>query len=571
MINDGDSSYIYQYATNQSNLLHPLGSFFKIKNATSQISDPVFSGIGLNDLTVSGVYIGDISKRYRVQIDSVNRQIGVPIFTGTGLNDLTVSGSYTGDISKSYRIEIDGVNSSADTFRWSDGSTWNVSTVTITGLSQPLSNGVNILFKNLTGHKVGDSWTIQVYISGSPDTFRWSDNDGVTWNSSNVTITALYQYLSDGVSISFRNTYGHTDNDLWIIDATIDSAFYPPLIPSSLHGHGIYPRQNTGQFYFSSINDFAEVNALDYYYLDGIITASLEVNDEIWFICRDNIKIWYDTKNSDNLFEQRSNMIINYGSESPYTIKKASNNVVFMLARNEEGGRVVVEISNYTATIVSDEPLIEELRTYTRVDDAFADVIERNGHLFYMITFPTANKTWVLDTSLPNKPWHQWCTTLDNELPSELPTVQGRFRGNCHVSVNGQNIFGDFITGKLFILSELSNLDYDKQIWRERTSQHLSDKNLFISINWMQIDVQSGVARQETQKNNPTIMLTVSRDGGETWGNEMILSIGKTGKYKNRCKTPPLGTARVFTFKIRATDPVYNVILGAIADIEEVE
>jgi len=479
MINDGENSYLYQFATNPNNNLHPIGSFFKIKNATSEIGDPIFLGTGLNDFTVSGSYIGDTSKKYRIQIDSIKS------------------------------------------------------------------------------------------ITGLPDTFKWSDNDGVSWNSENVTITALWQYLNDGISVSFRNTYGHTINDSWTIQTTIDSAFYSPLIPCSIHGIGVYPRPNTNRFYFSSINDFDEVNALDYYDVDGIIIAALNVNDEIYFICRDNILVWCYTGNSDNLFVQRSSMVINYGSESPYTIKKAANNVVFMLSRNAEGGRVVVRISNYEASIISDEPLNEELRSYTEIDDAFAEVIERNGHIFYMLTFPTIDKTWVFDSGTNS--WHQWASTFNNEPPNELPTRQGRFRGNCHIAVNGQNIFGDSITGKLFIMSELSNLDYDQQIWRERTTQHLSDKNLFLSINWLQIDVQAGVAKQETQKNNPTIMLNISRDGGETWGNEMILSIGKTGKYKNRCKTPPLGTARVFTFKIRSTDPVYNVIIKAVADVEEFE
>jgi hypothetical protein len=243
-----------------------------------------------------------------------------------------------------------------------------------------------------------------------------------------------------------------------------------------------------------------------------------------------------------------------------------------MLAKNAEGGRIVIKIDNYRAIIISDEPMNDEIRKYTNVENSFADIIERNGHIFYVITFPSADKTWAIDITDPHNSWHQWSSIFNNEPPSELPTRQGRFRGNCHASINGNNIFGDCITGKLFFFSESINKDYDQQLWRERTCQHQSDKNLFIGINWLQIDVEAatGVLGIDTT-DNPLLMLTVSRDGGKTWGNEMPLSIGTTGKYKNRCKKDALGTARVFTFRIRSTDPVYNVIFGAIADVEEFE
>ena len=62
-----------------------------------------------------------------------------------------------------WHLEIDGTSASAnDTFKWyKDGDTsGGAATVTITGASQALGNGVSVSFESGTGHKVGDRWQI---------------------------------------------------------------------------------------------------------------------------------------------------------------------------------------------------------------------------------------------------------------------------------------------------------------------------------------------------------------------------------------------------------------------------
>jgi hypothetical protein len=88
---------------------------------------------------------------------------------GVLLNDLVSGGTYTGTQESppyiKYRVEIDGTN--PDTFKWSDdnGTTWQETGVTITpGTPQTLSNGVTVTFSADTGHAVGDYWNIHAGI-----------------------------------------------------------------------------------------------------------------------------------------------------------------------------------------------------------------------------------------------------------------------------------------------------------------------------------------------------------------------------------------------------------------------
>jgi hypothetical protein len=88
-------------------------------------------------------------------------------YEGQDLNDLTVSGTITGDNDIRFEVEIDGVGT-PDTFRW---RAWNVSDdndppatwtsgVSITGSSQLLSNGISITFGSTNGHTINDKWFV---------------------------------------------------------------------------------------------------------------------------------------------------------------------------------------------------------------------------------------------------------------------------------------------------------------------------------------------------------------------------------------------------------------------------
>jgi len=94
-------------------------------------------------------------------------------FTGAGLNDATSGGLYTGLSAKSYRVEIDATGT-PDTFKWSNdaGVTWKATGVGITGAAQTLEEGVTITFNATTGHTVTDRWNftvdpIELTINGS--------------------------------------------------------------------------------------------------------------------------------------------------------------------------------------------------------------------------------------------------------------------------------------------------------------------------------------------------------------------------------------------------------------------
>jgi len=449
------------------------------------------------------------------QITNASSIINQPVFLGTGINDLTPSGKYRGSISTTYRIEIDA--------------------------------------------------------TGSPDKFRWSDDNGSTWSGSLVPITGAIQRLSNSVYIAFNSTTGHTLNDAWLISAEVGNSFYAPIFPAAQDGYGIYPQQNSNRIYISAINDFNTVDPLDYQnanvYPDNN-SGAISVNQEVYIIKQQTTEVWNNVGATTEIsfpFKSRSNFVINYGCEATFTICAGSSNVILMLGRNKTGARMFIKIENYTASVISTEPLNSELMTYSRVDDAFSDIIEINNHIFFYTTFPTVDKTWVYDIS--TNMWSEWTSQWANAFPL-IGNRFGKFRGMFHAVLNGKNLIGDSVSGKIFRFDPNAFLDYDKPIERERTAPHFSSDNKFITLNKLMIDVERGVADQYGQGSEPKLMLQVSRDGGKTWGSQLWRTSGKVGHYNHRSLWYQLGMSRQFTLRLRCTDPVYNVILGVVADIE---
>ena len=64
------------------------------------------------------------------------------------------------------------------------------------------------------------------------------------------------------------------------------------------------------------------------------------------------------------------------------------------------------------------------------------------------------------------------------------------------------------------------------------------------------------------------MLLRLSRDGGQTWGEEMRLSAGALGAYTQRVIARRLGHARDTVFEVVVSDPIAWSLVGAWLDLE---
>ena len=81
------------------------------------------------------------------------------VFNGSGLDDLTPGGLYTGTSSTFFTVVLQ-TTASPNTFKWKKGSGAFTTGVNCSTSPIALSDGVTIKFGALTGHTIGDTWSI---------------------------------------------------------------------------------------------------------------------------------------------------------------------------------------------------------------------------------------------------------------------------------------------------------------------------------------------------------------------------------------------------------------------------
>ncbi len=63
-------------------------------------------------------------------------------------------------------------------------------------------------------------YRVQVDGTGSPNTYKWSNNDGVSWEATTVSMTTGAVELEDGITVLWTSATGHSLNEHWDFDVT---------------------------------------------------------------------------------------------------------------------------------------------------------------------------------------------------------------------------------------------------------------------------------------------------------------------------------------------------------------
>lgn len=141
--------------------------------------------------------------------------IGVVLISGVFQTGETITGQSSGAAQVSVQVLY---QSWVEYF--ANGVIQTITNGPVTGLIVPLftvgnvtlTNGLTITFANYFGHGIGDTWTLRIS-SFRADTFQWFLNGAL--QASNVPITGAAQALTSGISITFANLTGHTLTDSW--------------------------------------------------------------------------------------------------------------------------------------------------------------------------------------------------------------------------------------------------------------------------------------------------------------------------------------------------------------------
>ena len=243
---------------------------------------------------------------------------------------------------------------------------------------------------------------------------------------------------------------------------------------------------------------------------------------------------------------------IQHGCSAAFSIALLGEGVAW-LAQDKRGQATIALMTGGQLNKISTYAVESDINDGV-TSDAIAYTYSREGHEFYMITFPSQDKTWCYD--IAEGQWHKraWRDSLNN---------LHRHRSNCHVLFSGLNLVGDYENGKVYALDPHTYTDDGDPILRMRRTPHITQDLDRIYYDFLQIQFQPGVGLNSGQGSDPQCMLRWSNDGGETWSNYYSITVGKMGQYKHRAIKRKMGFARDRVYEATVTDPVYWVIVSA--------
>jgi hypothetical protein len=337
--------------------------------------------------------------------------------------------------------------------------------------------------------------------------------------------------VGDPLGVAPVSVGGSGTNFSWTVGAVQPSAFDPT-----------YVAQKTG-------------------FPDHIATLMV-MHREIWLLgTQRTSEVWYNAGNAGFPFAIAPGVYIEHGCIAPYSVAKHDLNV-FWLGADKDGRATVFVGANYAARPISTPAIAAIFSTYASVSDAIGMTYKQQDHVFYVLTFPTANVTWTYD--LTENLWHQRTWTDSNGGENRV-----RWQALAYAGPNYGDVIlaGDWQTGQLYSLDLTAESDNGAAVVRRRTFEHLVGDGRQIVYPGFRLDCEVGVYAPPGEV---TFYLRWSDDRGRTFGNP-VPQVAVAGDYIFQPKWSNLGRARDRVFEVFWSDPYVAAVAGAWLDPEPVK
>jgi hypothetical protein len=466
------------------------------------------------------------------------------------------------------------------------------------------------------------------YVVSGQEVFKLTSLTATPQFLGNVSGTGPVSIADNGTQLFFAcNGPSYIYNEVTNVFAQItDPDFAGAVTVAYLDGYFVFNQPNSQFIWVTQLLDGTSVDPLDFASAEGSpdgVVGIIANYRELWVFGTDSVEVWYDSGAADFPLQRIQGAFNEIGCVSAYSIAKLDNGL-FWLGTDARGQGIVYRANGYTGQRVSTHAIEYAIAQYGNISDALAYTYQQEGHAFYVLTFPSANATWVYDAS--TKAWHERAGFENGEFT--------RHRSNCQCNFVGTTVVGDFENGNIYSLNldtYADNGEIQKWLrsWRalptgennlKRTAQHSlqldcesgvgltlypayvggenidteAGLDLVAEYNQVYLATQLGdiltteagddltqydlpdvditgyelvtTAYPAAPGYDPQAMLRWSDDGGHTWSNEHWSSLGRIGAYGHRVFWRRLGMTlklRDRVYEVSGTDPVKIAIMGA--------
>ena len=225
-----------------------------------------------------------------------------------------------------------------------------------------------------------------------------------------------------------------------------------------LDGYFVFNEPNSQRVWVTSLLDGTSVDPLDFASAEGNpddIVSLVVDHREVWLFGNNTIEVWYNAGLADFPLARIEGAFMETGCLAPYSVAKLDNSV-FWLGSDARGNGIVYRNKGYNAQRISTHAIEWQIQQYGVLSDAIGYSYQQDGHAFYVLTFPTANATWVYDVA----------TGLWHERAFWDGVQFRRHRSNCQANFAGKVIVGDWENNALMSFDPAFYYDmFSEQRW----------------------------------------------------------------------------------------------------------
>jgi hypothetical protein len=342
----------------------------------------------------------------------------------------------------------------------------------------------------------------------------------------------------------------------------------PVLQIDFVDGYFVATIQNSNTFQISNLEDGTTWSGLFIstisYFPDNIVSMKVD-HREIWFFSARKSIGYYNVTAGFPPFIPIQGAYLEDGAAATFATTQA-NNTLCWIAQDERGTGVAKIMGSYVGQRISTFAVEFAWQSYPTIADAIGYAYQDQGHIFWVLRFPTANKTWVYDfaTSL----WHErgfWVAQSGTYIAH---------RSTSHTFNFGMHLVGDWKSGNIYQMSIDYCTDFGNMIRRVRRSPTISKEKKWIYFPSIEFDIEEGLGASaldialwtevygsppmtdgDGQARPAQVILAWSDDAAKTWSNQYTLDCGRVGEYNKRTRKTQLGRARSRVFELVITDP----------------
>lgn len=277
-----------------------------------------------------------------------------------------------------------------------------------------------------------------------------------------------------------------------------------------------------------------------------------------------SIEFWQKGNAESYQTWQRTSYTINkeQGLEAPYSLSSV-NHSQFCIGTGKANAKCVLMIQGTTVTKIS--PLwLDRILSDNDVKSVKGWTYSKNNHSFYL--FSIKNQCFVYDITTAQ--WH--IRQSRNFYTGKIKNYMPQFA----VWWNNKIITGSSESGNLYVLDENYFYedfnDHDRlPLLRIRQTPVITSSYKPFVIYEMTVECNTGA--MNTYGKPAQAILQISKDGGYTFGNVLLSSLGRRGEYTQRLRWLNLGMNRQCVLRISYSEPTDFVISDSSIRFEELQ